>query len=47
MKTTSPSLEIDSIQDMKTAEQLPDAPKELLFLMDHEEKFTDEASMGL
>ena len=27
---------------MKIAERLPDAPKELLFLMDHEEKFTDD-----
>ena len=47
MKTTSPNTEIDSIQDMKKAEQLPDEPKELLFLMDHEEKFTDKESIDL
>ena len=47
MKTTSPNPEIDSIQDMKTSKQLPDAPKELLFLMDHEEKFTDEETIEL
>jgi hypothetical protein len=47
MKTTSLNPEIDSIQDMKTGEQLPDAPKELLFLMDHEEKLTDEESIDL
>ena len=42
MNTTSPNTEIDFHQDTKTAERLPDAPKELLFLMDQSEKITDE-----
>jgi hypothetical protein len=47
MKTTSPDTESDSVQEMKTSKQLPDASKELLFLMDREEKFTDKESIDL
>ena len=46
MKTTTQNPEIDSIQDMKTEEQLPDAPKELLFLMDQPENYSDTESVG-
>jgi hypothetical protein len=47
MKNTSPDTEPDSRQEIHMAKQLPDAPKELLFLMDHEEEFTDEGSIDL
>jgi len=47
MKITSPDTESDSGQEIKTSKQLPDAPTELLFLMDHEEKFPDKVNIEI